>query len=115
MRRVACSEETRASCPLAQSGACFEDVHHYAYEEKGYATRTERTWRELELNKVRICRTLHNAIHASGYLPEKPSREAMADEIWNGESVRSYAERERQLAMGRAVLERQLDSGGDAG
>ncbi|HEV7236876.1 MAG TPA: hypothetical protein VGN15_11880 [Ktedonobacteraceae bacterium] len=114
MRRVVCSEETRASCPLAQSGrACFEDTHHLQYPKRAYRTEVEAEWRELPINKVRICRALHDALHTTGYVPQKPPRDVMVDEIWNGESVRTYAEFDKQIELGRLALERQTE-GGDA-
>lgn len=109
MKRASCTPEQRAVCPIVRNGGeCFQDVHHLEYPKSAYRSEMEKRHRELRLAKVVLPRCLHNAIHASGYVPEKPTREAMVDEIWNGESVRSYAERDRQLAIGQAVLQETI-------
>lgn len=84
---------------------CHTDVHHLAYPASDYKTRVERQWRELPINKVQLCRALHDAIHASGYVPEKPFRQEMASEMWNGAiTERSQSELDHQLALGELVL-----------
>lgn len=101
---------SKSPCPRAGEGCAlpkpFGDEHHLAYPANQYRTGAEKGWREQPFNKVQICRCLHNAIHASGYVPEKPSRAEMVEEIWNGEATeRSQAELDRQLAIGRAMLD----------
>lgn len=66
------------TCPLRSSKrGCFEDVHHYAYPKRDYQTTLEKEFRELDENKVRICRQEHNDIPALESPPRKPDLETM--------------------------------------
>lgn len=90
-------------CPLSKP---YSDQHHLAYYRPDYISRVERQWRELEFNKIDICRCLHNAIHTSGYVPDKPSREVMLQEIWAKEvPERAIREAELQEFIGRNFME----------
>jgi|GEM_PF-5309081 len=113
MSRGLCSAEQRAACPLqACAGA---DTHHLAFEANQYRTSVERRWRELPQNKVRLARCVHEAIHYSGYYPEKPSRDVMLSELQGADTARALSERARQLAIGQAVMQGEADYfGGDA-
>jgi hypothetical protein len=97
-----CTPEQMAACPLQRH---FKDIHHLAYPRNQYKTTLEKHWRDLPVNKTNICRGLHDAIHASGYVPEKPSRQDMASEIWEQGSQRATDELNRQLAIGMKALE----------
>lgn len=110
MSRGRCTLEQRAACPLIRQ-ECFSDTHHLAYESGRYKTRVERRWRDLDFNKIDICRALHNAIHASGYVPEKPDRETMLHETFMAQTpYRALEERMTQLAIGQAVLQSPEDA-----
>lgn len=110
MSRGRCTPEQRAACPLMM--CVGSDTHHLAYPANQYRTRIEKQWRELAFNKEQVPRCLHNAIHASGYIPEKPSRDEMLDEIWReGRPMRALEERLTQLALGQALLQ---ETPGDA-
>lgn len=91
----------QASCHLVDTKrGCFEDVHHLQYPSGLYKNRVDSTFREAPFNKVRICRALHDAIHASGHVPGRPSREQMLADIEVGQSDFADEERELQLDLG---------------
>jgi hypothetical protein len=93
-------------CPLVGNGQ-FSDKHHLAYPAYEYRTGIEKKWRELSFNKANICRCIHDAIHSSGYVPPKPSRDEMLSEIWSQEPTeRSQDELSKQLFLGGLALER---------
>jgi len=94
----------------------FQDTHHTAYPRRDYRTAVEKRWRELPVNKIQICRGLHDAIHASGYIPAKPSRDEMLAEVWGADTGRAQSELEKQLFIGSLLLERdgELPPEGDA-
>lgn len=97
-----CTPEQQERCPLYQH---FQDTHHLAYPRSDYRTGVEKRWRELDFNKVSICRGLHNAIHESGYLPEKPTREEMLTEIWTKDiPERATREADLQQFIGRNFM-----------
>jgi hypothetical protein len=99
-----CPQEARDNCPLSR-GCVGQDTHHTLFPRRDYKTNVERAFRELPINKVVIPRCLHDAIHASGYVPEKPFRQEMASEMWNGAiTERSQTELEHQIALGEMVL-----------
>lgn len=76
MERVPC--ENQDSCRWADLEAgCFEDVHHLFYPRRDYRTSTEKRFRELDENKIKICRNLHDEEHALFPTPDKPSVEIM--------------------------------------
>lgn len=103
--RGLCTAEQKAACPLMQ-GCVGSDVHHLAYPANQYRSRVEKQWRELEFNKEQLPRCVHNSIHASGYLPEKPERETMLHEIWGADTGRPAAELHKQLFLGNLAMER---------
>lgn len=78
MARGKCSPEQREHCPLMQH---FSDEHHLFFPKRDYQTRVERDFRELPENKAQLCRYEHNQIHATGVIPEKPSRGDMIQAI----------------------------------
>jgi hypothetical protein len=57
------------------------DVHHRYYYRRDYASGLSKVFRELEENKVLICRAEHEEIHATTPPPEHPSREEMLQAI----------------------------------
>jgi hypothetical protein len=76
MERIPCANQD--SCHLRDtSRGCFEDVHHLFYPRKDYRTSTERQFRELDENKVRVCRAVHDNEHALWLIPDKPDLEIM--------------------------------------
>lgn len=99
--RNRCTPEEKAVCPLFQH---FTDQHHLAFPKPRYATTIERHWRGLPDNKIDVCRAVHDAVHYSGYVPEKPARQEMADDLWQGESEWGQRERGVQLEIGRQML-----------
>lgn len=101
--RGICPAEAQAACPLMKCRGT--DTHHAFYPANAYRSHIDKTWREEPFNKIQIERCVHNAIHASGYVPERPPREVMAQEIWEGGSQRAAEELQRQLTIGRSVLE----------
>lgn len=99
-----CSAEARAACPLVQ-GCVGSDTHHFAFPANQYRTSVEKRWRELPINKEQLPRCVHNAIHSAGYVPEKPPRTEMLQEVWSQEiPYRAQDERLTQLALGQAML-----------
>lgn len=102
MAKGACTPEQRAACPLVNH---YTDTHHLAFPRPDYNKGILKQWRELPINKLEICRGLHNAIHASGYEPEKPPRAEMAQEIWGGAITdRVLDELDDQLRIGYDVM-----------
>lgn len=78
MESFPCSPEDRENCRVFErEGECYEDVHHEYWPERDYKTKVERQFRALEINKVFICRALHNEIHARRRRSEKPPRKEM--------------------------------------
>lgn len=76
--RVPCPAEGTEFCPIfVQEGECFEDKHHKYWPSHDYTSRTEKEFRQLEVNKVTICRWLHNTIHAVALPPEHPTNAEM--------------------------------------
>lgn len=57
------------------------DCHHLYYPRRGYRRPIEREFRNLEENKVFMCRNLHNMEHALLPPPDKPTLEEMAETI----------------------------------
>lgn len=97
-----CTPEQKALCPLYEH---YTDTHHLVFPRNNYQSGIERRWRELDFNKENICRGLHNAIHESGYIPEKPSRDEMLSEIWAKEvPERAIRERSLQEFIGRNFM-----------
>ncbi len=56
---------------------CYTDTHHLLYPSNSYVTPLERLYRSLEENTVELCRSEHDAVHATQEPPAKPTREAM--------------------------------------
>ena len=100
MEYLPCDPEIRGTeaCAVAsQQGGCHVDIHRLAFP-RGLHRGIEKKWRDEDFNKVRICVAIHRAIHASGYIPEKPERDTMVNEIWNGgQPLRAMVELQTQL------------------
>lgn len=62
---------------------CFADVDHIYYPKSEYKKGTERTFRELPINKRLLCRALHELRHATETPPPKPSLNTMIEAIRN--------------------------------
>lgn len=76
MERIPCEQNN--DCPVkAVVGRCFEDIHHDYFPRREYKTKIEKDFRNLDENKKLMCRMAHNAFHAMGIIPDKPSREEM--------------------------------------
>lgn len=73
--RYSCSQEI--PCRLRADGLCREDIHHEAYPRTDYRTTLEKKFRNYVLNKVLICRALHDDEHAQHIPPVKPSVASM--------------------------------------
>lgn len=87
MEHIPCTNQD--NCRLRNLGrGCFEDVHHEFYPRRMYQTPTEKRFRELDENKVRICRAEHDEIHAEWTIPEKPDFQVMKAAV--------HAEQERR-------------------
>lgn len=82
MEFVPCPPEMREQCRVSEAiGYCFEDVHHDFFPSCNYKTSVEKQFRELEVNKVVICRAIHNTIHSTQRSVEKPTRDKMLGAI----------------------------------
>lgn len=66
-------------CKLRDTIGCFEDLHHEAWPRGAYRTKLEREFRNNVLNKVIICRDLHNDAHATQNPPQKPTVNEMKE------------------------------------
>lgn len=76
MEKLPCSNQD--SCPLRDTEkGCFEDVHHLYFPRRDYRKPIERAFRELDENKVVMCREWHNTDHAVFEAPDKPDLEIM--------------------------------------
>jgi len=64
-------------CKLRDTIGCYEDIHHEAYPRRKYRTALERKFRDHVLNKVLICRAIHDEEHAQWLIPTKPTVEEM--------------------------------------
>lgn len=80
MELIPCENE--GACPVFEKeGRCRTDIHHTIFPRRNYKTKIEKKFRELDVNKVRICRLAHNALHATGIMPPKPTRDEMCEAI----------------------------------
>lgn len=53
------------------------DVHHLYHPRRDYKAPVDREFRNLDENKVYICRDMHDTEHAVFEPPTKPDREIM--------------------------------------
>lgn len=80
MERIPCMNQD--SCRLRDSRlGCREDVHHRVYPRRDYQKGVAREYRELDENKVRICRAEHDEIHATERPPARLSVEEMREAV----------------------------------
>ena len=80
MERQPCMNQD--SCRLRNSRlGCREDVHHRIFPRREYTRGIAREYRELEENKVLICRADHDEIHATEKPPVRPSYEEMREAV----------------------------------
>lgn len=87
MEREPCPPNMQERCPVFyQEGECYEDKHHKYWPAPEYRTKNEKKFRELEVNKIIICRWLHNTIHAVALPPEMPTPVQMKRAIHEEES-----------------------------
>lgn len=78
METIPCPAAGTPDCPVyEQEGECYTDIHHRYWPSSKYKSRVEKEFRQLEVNKVDICRWLHNTIHATEGPPVHPTVEAM--------------------------------------
>ena len=56
-------------------------THHLYYPACDYKTRVEKEFRNLEVNKIAICRAIHDEIHATETPPDKPDHQFMCEEV----------------------------------
>ena len=79
MERIPCSQQQE--CRLRDSKlGCREDIHHLFYPARDYRG-IAKAFRELEENKVVMCRAEHEEIHATQPAPEMPSIGIMHEAI----------------------------------
>jgi len=55
----------------------FKDTHHRYYPRRAYKTPLEKAFRNLPCHREVIWRSVHEEIHATQPIPEKPSRDEM--------------------------------------
>ena len=78
------------NCPVFElEGECYEDRHHVYWPASQYGTRVERQFRQLDENKVLICRWIHNTIHGVALPPQKPTRNKMLEAMHNEHKKRN--------------------------
>lgn len=76
MDNIPCS--TQEQCRLKNSKlGCRVDIHHLFYPARDYAKGVDKEFRELDENKVVMCRALHEDIHYLEDAPDKPTRTEM--------------------------------------
>lgn len=80
MERQPCSQQQNCRLQDSRMG-CREDVHHRIFPRRFYDKGIAKVFRELDENKVLICRALHEEIHATGQPPEMPTAEVMQEAI----------------------------------
>ena len=74
------------ACPFESqhckySPNCYSDEHHLAWPERDYQeTKIARAFRELSINRVMMCRYLHDQEHRLEP-PEMPSEPEMIEAI----------------------------------
>lgn len=82
MENRPCQNPNNENCPVFQvKGYCFEDVHHLYYPKSSYSNGFAQKFRELDENKVEICRDEHNEIHATERSPYRPSMNFIKEAI----------------------------------
>lgn len=74
MEKVPCTPSE--DCKYRETG-CREDTHHIYYPRHAYKDSVSRAFRELAVNKVVVCRSVHDEIHADPTVPKKPTRNEM--------------------------------------
>lgn len=73
-KHVPCPMRNTEACPIyLQEGECYEDDHHQYWPSNEYTSRTEKQFRTLGSHVVRMCRFIHNTLHAVTLPPEKPT------------------------------------------
>lgn len=82
MENVPCPMANTENCPIfIQEGECYEDTHHIYWPSPDYASRIEKEFRQLEVNKVTVCRWIHNHLHSITLPPEHPTITEMRRKI----------------------------------
>jgi hypothetical protein len=76
MEQIPCNPELECRYRDSKLG-CRADVHHLFFPANLYKQGLAKTFRELECNKVRECRNLHDLEHHVFQEPDMPSRETM--------------------------------------
>lgn len=78
IERIPCQDKIKDNCPIYElEGECYEDKHHIYWPASDYSGRIDKQFRQLEVNKVVICRWLHNTIHTVALPPEHPTATEM--------------------------------------
>ena len=72
---IPCNDAT--PCKYREEDECFEDLHHEAFPKSAYRTALEKQFRNHVMNKVLMCRAVHDDIHAQRLIPRKAPREEM--------------------------------------
>lgn len=98
---IPCSEDT--PCKLRDIGGCFEDIHHEAHPRSEYRTALEKRFREHVMNKVLMCRAIHNDIHANNLVPVKPNPQEMRKLIEHNEKTSRSSRIGNRALDGQAI------------
>jgi len=77
--KIECPPELQEKCPLKNH---FMNVHHRYWPAYMYRTQLEREFRDLEVNKDRICSYEHAMIHHEEQPPIKPSVQTMMEAVY---------------------------------
>lgn len=85
---------------------CFTDTHEIYYPRRDYKTAIEKQFRKLGCNVVKICRRVHDEIHAQNPngVP-KPSREEMLQTIQLDRSRRDVGKSAEKAHEVQIVIE----------
>lgn len=103
--------QNRDECHLVDTTrGCFEDVHHLDYPSYTYRGKLETQHRQAHFSKIKVCRALHEAIHATGYVPTKPIPEHMSQDLYDRGSARMAAEQRRQVELGQDLLNQDREA-----
>lgn len=82
MEGVPCPARDTEACPIFQhEGECYEDKHHIYWPSSEYTSRVEKQFRQLEVNKVMVCRWIHNHLHGITLPPARPTAAEMRKAI----------------------------------
>jgi hypothetical protein len=79
MERLPCNPDIE--CKYREAGECKQDTHHLYWPRRNYIDPVAKKFRELVINKVVVCRQIHDDIHATQKPPKKPNRNQMLEAL----------------------------------